>query len=176
MKKICILGSGYAGLFCASNLLSDKSYKNKFEITVIDKNSYHQLLQQIHLVCSGIKKPEEISFSISDLLKDEIKFFKDIVVQVNFHKQNVLTASNTKYEFDYLIIALGATNSYFEIEGAKEFSQSFRSLDDAIELQKKIQQKKHKNIVICGGGATEISLAGALSEKINKKKNQDNYS
>ena len=169
MKKICILGSGYAGLFCASNLLSDKSYKNKFEITVIDKNSYHQLLQQIHLVCSGIKKPEEISFSISDLLKDEIKFFKDIVVQVNFHKQNVLTASNTKYEFDYLIIALGATNSYFEIEGAKEFSQSFRSLDDAIELQKKIQQKKHKNIVICGGGATGISLAGALSEKINKK-------
>ena len=64
MKKICILGSGYAGLFCASNLLSYKSYKNKFEITVIDKNSYHQLLQQIHLVCSGIKKPEEISFSI----------------------------------------------------------------------------------------------------------------
>jgi NADH dehydrogenase len=168
MKKICILGSGYAGLFCAANLLSDKTYKNKFEITVIDQNSYHQLLQQIHLVCSGIKKPEEISFSISDLMKDEIKFFKDIVIQVNFNKQNVLTASNCKYEFDYLIVALGASNSYFGIEGAKEFSQSFRSLHDAIELQKKIQQLNHKNIVICGGGATGISLAGALSEKINK--------
>ncbi|HJT85995.1 MAG TPA: FAD-dependent oxidoreductase [Nitrososphaeraceae archaeon] len=168
MKKICILGSGYAGLFCAANLLSAKTYKNKFEITVIDQNSYHQLLQQIHLVCSGIKKPEEISFSISDLMKDEIKFIKDIVIQVNFNTQNVLTASKCEYEFDYLIVALGASNSYFEIEGAKEFSQSFRSLDDAMKLQKKIQQLKHKNIVICGGGATGISLAGAISEFTTK--------
>ena len=169
MKKICILGSGYAGLFCAANLISDKTYKNKFEITLIDQNSYHQLLQQIHLVCSSIKKPEEVSFSISDLMKDEIKFFKDIVIQINFNKNNVLTASKCEYEFDYLLVALGASNSYFAIKGAKEFSQSFRSLDDAMKLQNKILQLKHKNIVICGGGATGISLAGALSELVNKK-------
>jgi NADH dehydrogenase len=53
------------------------------------------------------------------------------------------------------------------MKGAKEYSQSFRSLDDAIKLQKKIQNLKDSNIVICGGGATGISLAGALSETSN---------
>jgi NADH dehydrogenase len=168
MKKICILGSGYAGLFCASNLLLDKFYNNKFEITVIDQNSFHLLLQQIHLVCAGLKQPEEISFSIRDLMKNEIKFFNDIIIQVNFDKQVVLTAGNFEYEFDYLIVALGASNSYFGIEGARDFSQSLRSLDDALKIQKKIQQLKHKNIVICGAGATGISLAGALCENTNK--------
>jgi NADH dehydrogenase len=62
---------------------------------------------------------------------------------------------------------LGSSNAFFGIKGAKEYSQSFRSLDDAIKLQKKIQNLKDSNIVICGGGATGISLAGALSETSN---------
>lgn len=172
MKKICILGSGYAGLFCAANLLADYDNRSKYEISIFDQNSYHQLLQQIHLVSASIKKPKDISFSIYDLLKDDIKFYKELVVGVNFEKQNIFTANNKEYDFDYVIIALGSLNAFFGIKGAKEYSQSFRSLDDAIKLQKKIQNLKDSNIIICGGGATGVSLAGALSEtlKENTKK------
>ena len=164
MKKICILGSGYAGLFCAANLLADHENRSKYEITIFDQNSYHQLLQQIHLVSANIKKPNDISFSISDLMKDELKFCKDLVTGVNFDKQHVFTEDNKEYNFDYVIIALGSSNAFYGIKGAEEYSQSFRSLDDAIKLQKKIQNLKDYNIIICGGGATGISLAGALSE------------
>src|SRR5919106_1553030 len=134
MRKISILGSGYAGLFCAANLLADHENRSKYEITIFDQNSYHQLLQQIHLVSANIKK------------------------------QHVFTADNKEYNFDYVIIALGSSNAFYGIKGAEEYSQSFRSLDDAIKLQKKIQNLKDYNIIICGGGATGISLAGALSE------------
>jgi NADH dehydrogenase len=168
MRKISILGSGYAGLFCAANLLADYENRKKYEISMFDQNSYHQLLQQIHLVSANLKKPPDISFSIYDLMKDDVKFYNELVVGVNFETQNVFTANNKKYNFDYVIIALGASNAFFGIKGAKEYSQSFRSLDDAIKLQKKIQNLKDSNIVICGGGATGISLAGALSETSNK--------
>ena len=79
MKKVCVLGSGYAGLFSAANLLTDNDFKNKFEINIFDKNPYHQLLQQIHLVTAGIKKTSEISFPIYDLMKDDIKFYNEVV-------------------------------------------------------------------------------------------------
>jgi NADH dehydrogenase len=164
MRKICILGSGYAGIFCAANLLADYDNKRKYEISIFDQNSYHQLLQQIHLVSASIKKPNDISFPIYDLMKDDIKFYKELVIGVNLDKQNIFTANNKEYYFDYLIIALGSSNAFFGIKGAKEYSQSFRSLDDAIKLQKKIQNIKDSNIVICGGGATGISLAGAISK------------
>ena len=158
------MGSGYAGLFCAANLLADYDNRNKYEISIFDQNSYHQLLQQIHLVSANIKKPNDISFSIYDLMKDDIKFYKELVVGINLDKQNIFTANNKEYDFDYVIIALGSSNAFFGLKGAKEYSQSFRSLDDAIKLQKKIQNLKDYNIIICGGGATGISLAGAISE------------
>ncbi len=164
MKKICILGSGYSGLFCAANLLVDYENREKYEISIFDQKPYHQLLQQIHLVSANIKKPREISFSIYDLMKDDVKFYNELVLGVNFDKQNIFTANNKEYSFDYVIIALGSSNAFFGIKGAKEYSQSFRSLDDAIQLQKKLQNLKDCNIIICGGGATGISLAGALSE------------
>ncbi|HEX2408676.1 MAG TPA: FAD-dependent oxidoreductase [Nitrososphaeraceae archaeon] len=168
MRKICILGSGYAGIFCAANLLADYDNRSKYEISIFDQNSYHQLLQQIHLVAANIKKPNDISFSVYDLLKDDIKFYNELIVGINLDKQKIFTAHNKEFDLDYVIIALGSSNAFFGIKGAKEYSQSFRSLDDAIKLQKKIQNLEDSNIKICGGGATGISLAGALSE-ISKK-------
>jgi NADH:ubiquinone reductase (H+-translocating) len=168
MRKVRILGSGYAGLFCAANLLADYDNRSKYEISIFDQNSSHQLLQQIHLVCADIKKPNDISFSISDLMEDELKFYKDVVIGVNFETQHIFTANNKEYDFDYVVIALGSSNNFYGLKGAEEYSQSFRSLDDAIKLQKKIQNLKDYNIIICGGGATGISLAGALSETLKE--------
>ncbi|MFL6470563.1 MAG: NAD(P)-binding protein [Nitrososphaeraceae archaeon] len=53
--EIIILGAGYAGIFAAANLCKHSGIK----VTLIDKNPYHQLLQQTHTVASGIKKPRD---------------------------------------------------------------------------------------------------------------------
>ncbi len=170
MKKVCVLGAGYAGLFSAANLLTDNDFKNKFEINIFDKNPYHQLLQQIHLVTAGIKKTSEISFPIYELMKDDVKFYNDVVLGVNFNENKIITSNNKEYDFDYVIIALGASNAFFGIKGAKEHAQSFRSLNDALVLQNKIRNiNEDIKIIICGGGATGVSLAGALCETFKEK-------
>ena len=70
--EITILGAGYAGIFAAANLCNHSGIK----VTLIDKNRYHQLLQQIHTVASGIKKPEKITLSIKELFQNELSLFK----------------------------------------------------------------------------------------------------
>ncbi|HLN34824.1 MAG TPA: FAD-dependent oxidoreductase [Nitrososphaeraceae archaeon] len=172
MKKVVVAGAGYGGLFSAANLLANGNEK-KFDITVFDKNPYHQLLQQIHLVSAGVKKPEAISFSINELLKNEISFINECVFSVDLDNKVITTLSDNlknsskhEYKFDYIIIALGSSNAYFNIKGAQENAFSFRSLDDAINLHKKLEEiPSQSNIVICGGGATGISLAGALTDE-----------
>jgi NADH dehydrogenase len=73
-------------------------------------------------------------------------------------------------QYDYLIIAIGAKNEYFGIKGARENTLSLRSVDDSIKLHRIIKSLPQGSILtIAGGGATGLSLAGALSEKYGKK-------
>ena len=74
-------------------------------------------------------------------------------------------SNDAKIRYDYLIIALGSLNSYYGINGAQEYTYPFRSVDDAIKLKEVIRSlSSGSTIIICGGGATGLSLAGALSD------------
>ena len=60
-NKIVILGAGYAGIFLCTNLSS--KLKDTSEIILIDRNDYHQLMQEIHLVASGFRTDRAIKNS-----------------------------------------------------------------------------------------------------------------
>lgn len=174
MKEIIILGAGYGGLFTAANLLTNEKLQNKLSITIIDKNLYHQLLQQIHLVAADLKQYDDIAFSIKDLMKNEVKFVNKKISEIDLGKKTVTTLegnetnNNSKtfeYKFDYVVIAIGSSNSFFNIEGAEKYAYSFRSVEDALLVKARLQKlDKDSNVIICGGGATGISLAGALTD------------
>jgi NADH dehydrogenase len=133
--EIIILGAGYAGIFAAVNLCKHLSIK----VTLIDKKPYHQLLQQIHTVAVGIKKPVEITFSIKELFRDELAFVLDSVQSIVLVNKIVYIdnddTDNAKIRYDYLIIALGSSNYYYDVSGAQEHTHPFRSVDDAIKLK-----------------------------------------
>ena len=82
------------------------------KVTLVDKNQYHQLLQQIHTVEAGIKEPEEIIFSIKELFDDELTFVQgsyrciDLINKIVRVDQGGDSSDNTKIRYDYLIIAL----------------------------------------------------------------------
>jgi NADH dehydrogenase len=164
--KIVILGGGYAGVFAAANLCKHVG----MEILLIDKNPYHQLLQQIHFVASGTKRPEEISFSIKELFQNDVTFIQSSVENIDLENKIVNTGDNTKITYDYLIVALGASSSYYGINGAQKHSYPFRSVRDAIKLKEAVSTLSAGfTIAICGSGATGISLAGALSDTIGSE-------
>ena len=62
-SKIVVLGAGYAGIFLCTNLSS--KLKDIAEIILIDRNDYHQLMQEIHLVASGFRTSEQLKITIS---------------------------------------------------------------------------------------------------------------
>ena len=178
-KRIVILGAGYAGIFLATNIARYLEEKAG-EIIIIDRNPYHQLLQEIHLVATGFRTADEVKIPILRLIDGmNIKFIQSNTKQIRPDK-NLVVLDSTEIKYDVLIICLGASTKYFNIKGAKENSLPLRSISDASLIYDKvstlIKSNNKENIVIVGGGATGVSLGGALSDFINENKKTDSLS
>jgi NADH dehydrogenase len=172
-KRVVILGAGYGGIFAAAHLCKENEY---FSVSLIDKNPYLQLLQQIPYMISGSKRQEDVTVGVQELFTNEIERgyleFNCAVVESIDLDNKVVRASNCQnkqeireYKYDYLVISLGSETQYFNIPGAKENSLPFRSVYDALEVQKRISDLPKNSVIIIGGaGPTGVSLAAALSE------------
>ena len=178
-KRIVILGAGYGGIFLATTISRYMKEKTG-EIILVDKNPYHQLLQEIHLVAAGFRTANDVKIPILELIKEmNIKFIQSAVKQIRPDTNQVILES-TKIHYDLLIICLGASTKYFNIKGAEENSLPLRSIADASLVYDRISSivnsDKKQSVVIVGGGATGASLGGALSDFINENKKSDSVS
>jgi NADH:ubiquinone reductase (H+-translocating) len=176
VNKIVVVGAGYAGIFLCTNLSS--KLKDIAEIILIDRNDYHQLMQEIHLVASGFRTAEQLKIPISSLIYGKkIKFIQSNVKKILPNKKTIILDSE-EIEYDQLIICLGSSTKYFNIPGADKYTLPLRSIYDASiiydHISEIIKEEKKNNIVIVGAGATGISLGSALAEMINLSKNKDN--
>ena len=175
-KRIVILGAGYAGMFLATHIARYVTEKAG-EVILIDRNPYHQLLQEIHLVAAGFRTADEVKIPILTLIdRMDIKFIQSTVKKIMPDKKLVVLESS-EITYDLLIVCLGASTKYFNIKGARENTLPLRSISDASLICDKVRaliksNKKH-NIVIVGGGATGVSLGGALSDFVNESKRSD---
>jgi len=169
--RVLILGGGYAGIFAASNLCKNKNV----QVTLVSDGPQLQLLQNIHRVASGELQPRDITLDIQSILGKDVIFVKGKSEKVDLvAKQAEIVSTECgmvqTIQYDYLIIAIGAKNEYFGIKGARENTLSLRSVNDSIKLHRIIKSLPQGSILtIAGGGATGLSLAGALSEKYGKK-------
>jgi NADH dehydrogenase len=169
--RVLILGGGYAGIFAASNFCKNKNV----QVTLVSDSPQLQLLQNIHRVASGELRPSDISLDIRGIIGKDIIFVKGKSEKVDLvakQAEIVLIESGMVQiiQYDCLIIAIGAKNAYFGIKGARENTLSLRSVDDSIKLDRIIKTLPQGSILtIAGGGATGLSLTGALSEKYGNK-------
>jgi len=176
VSKIVVVGAGYAGIFLCTNLSS--KLKDIAEIILIDRNDYHQLMQEIHLVASGFRTSEQLKIPISSLIYGKkIKFIQSNVKKI-LPDKNTIVLDSEEIEYDELIICLGSSTKYFNIPGADKYTLPLRSIYDASiiynHISEIIKEEVKNNIVIVGAGATGISLGSALAEMINLSKNKDN--
>jgi NADH dehydrogenase len=168
--RVLILGGGYAGIFAASNLCKNEN----IQVTLVSDSPKLQLWQNIHRVTSGELQPKDIMFDIQRILRKDVIFVNGKCERVDLvaEEAEIILESGAIQiiQYDYLIIAIGAKNAYFGIKGARENTLSLRSLHESIKLGKIIQRLRQGSVVtIVGGGATGLSLAGALSEKYGNK-------
>lgn len=177
MKKIVVLGAGYAGVLTAKRL-EKKLKKNKdIEITIIDKNSYHTMLTELHEVAAGRVDEESIKMELSDIFAHRnINVVLDEVTTVDFDKK-VINGKAAKYEYDYLVIASGSKPTFFGTPGSELAYQLWTYLD-AVKLKEQIlhcfrtaactkdenERRKLLTFSIVGSGFTGVEMAGELGE------------
>lgn len=175
-KKIVIIGAGYAGIEAALKL--NKLNENKeADITIIDKNSYHTLLTELHEVAGNRVSEEAVRIPLNKIFKyTRVNVVCDQIIQYDFDNNRVL--SDTKeYPYDYLVLAIGSSPNFYGIKGLKEYAYTLWSFDDAVKIREQIKKcflkasseedpekrKEMLTFVVSGAGFTGVEMIGELA-------------
>ncbi len=173
-KRVVIVGGGLGGLRLADDL------KNSgMQVVLIDKNNYHQFPPLIYQVASAGLAPSSIAFPFRQLFRRRKNFyFRMAEARAVFPDKKILQTSIGKIDYDYLVFAAGATTNFFGNKNVEEWSIPMRTLAEAMGLRNALlsnleraltcateeERQELLNIVIVGGGATGVEIAGAVSE------------
>ncbi len=187
VKKIVILGTGYAGVHAAK--LLNKKYKGNtnVEITLIGKDPYHTLMTELHEVAGGRVEQDSVQISLNRIFKGRrVNVVLDEITAIDFDKRT-LSSKTGKYDYDYLVLGTGSEPAFFGVPGVKENGFTVWSLEDALRIREHIEnmfrkatkernaeaRRKMLTFVVAGSGFTGIETIGEIMEW--KKKLCRNY-
>lgn len=172
-KKVIIIGGGFGGINAAKAL-----HKAPVDVLVLDKTNHHLFQPLLYQVASCALSPANIAAPIREILAKQLNTSVLMADVDSIHKEeNYLLAYNgDRYDFDYLILAPGASHTYFGHDEWEEHAPSLKTIVDAITIREKLllsfemaerhpeKSQKFLRFVIIGGGPTGVEMAGAIAE------------
>ena len=175
---ILIVGGGYAGIQTALGL-EQLLKKNYSKIQLIDRNIYHTLLPSLPEILS--KRGFSIIYYKDIIQGKKIDFIQANITDIDLDKKLVFT-TNPSYRlgYDFLVLSLGSRSFLPNIPGLREYSFQFNSIENANKIAERLSSKdmidptENTNIVIGGGGATGVEVAGEIASLIKKRNRQYN--
>lgn len=168
MRRIVILGAGYAGVRAAQVLLDDLG---DGELTVIDRTSCHQIVTEMYRVASGDLPEERVCLPLDRLLPahPRLTILQAQIQDVRPRDREVAT-DRGRVPYDLLVLALGATTEYYDVPGARRHALTLQYLDSALRLRRRLRDLATKGrggrVVIIGGGLTGVELAGEIRDSL----------
>jgi len=166
MKKIIIIGGGFAGLSVAGRL---SKCGLDLEVSIFDKRGHFDFLPLIPDAIGRQINPEFLQYNISDLSgKLKFKFIKEEVVSVDLGFRSVATSLST-YAYDFLVVASGSQTNFFGNQEIQDHAYALNSVDDVKKVQDALAGNRFENFVICGGGYTGVEAATNLWRYFKKK-------
>jgi NADH dehydrogenase len=149
------------------------------EVTLIDRRNHHLFQPLLYQVAMAGLSPADIAAPIRSLLSEypNVRVLLGSVQSVDLDR-SMVTADIGNFEFDYLIMSCGATNSYFGHNDWQKYAPSLKTLEDATEIRRRVltafeeaentsnpeERSRLMTFVIVGGGPTGVELAGAIGE------------
>ena len=185
MKRILVLGGGFAGVECCLKLESYFRANSEIEITLISEDNFILFTPMLPQVASGTIETRHIVTPIRTLIK-KIKFYEGKIKYVDPHGKSVaLYGTNENrgmlIHYDFLVVALGSKTNFFGMKNVEEHSYQMNTINDAILLRNRIidlmEQAENETdpilrkallrIVIVGGGFAGVETAGELNDFIS---------
>lgn len=173
-KRVVIVGGGLGGLRLAEDL-----YGSGMQVVLIDKNNFHQFPPLIYQIASAGIDPSSISFPFRQIFRKRKEFyFRMAEARMVDTEKKILQTSIGKIDYDYLVLAAGATTNFFGNKNIEEWAIPMKTVPEAMGLRNALlsnferaltcateeERQELLNVVIVGGGATGVEIAGALSE------------
>ncbi len=172
--RIVIVGAGFGGLNAARALA-----KAPVQITLVDRKNFHTFQPLLYQVATAGLSPGEIAEPIRSILRPyrNVEVLMSEVTGFDLERRIVET-SDLQIPYDYLIVAAGATHSYFGHEDWEVFAPGLKTIEDALEIRRRVllafelaerqaaagETESPLNFVVIGGGPTGVELAGTLAE------------
>jgi len=173
--RVVIVGGGFAGLHAAQGLAG-----LAVDVTVVDRRNYHLFQPLLYQVALAVLSPADIAQPIRGILRKQpnAQVLMDEVVGIDVTARRVLLGSGASQTYDYLVLATGASHSYFGHPEWAPLAPGLKTIEDATEIRRRVllafelaerQMVEHGwhpplNFVVIGGGPTGVELAGAISD------------
>ncbi len=171
--KVVIVGAGFGGLNAAL-----EASRLPVDITVIDRKNHHTFQPLLYQVATAGLSPGEIAAPVRWILRNRsnIEVILEEVVDFDLSAKTVITSDHA-VDFDFLIVASGATHAYFGHDEWRPLAPGLKTIEDALEIRRRVLLAFELaerdpaegpvtplQFVVVGGGPTGVELAGTLAE------------
>ncbi len=172
--RVVVIGAGFAGLATIQGLRKAPAC-----ISVIDRQNHHLFQPLLYQVATASLNPSDIAAPIRRIVRGqkntEIQLADVTGIDV---ARRVVSLADGEAPYDYLVVAAGATHSYFGHPEWEEFAPGLKSVEDALEIRRRMLlafevaeretdealRREWLTFVVVGGGPTGVELAGTLRE------------
>jgi len=174
-RQVIVIGGGFGGLNLARALA-----RAPVHITLLDRQNHHLFQPLLYQVAMAGLAPGEVAVPIRGVLRlqDNVRVLLSEVTDIDLGARLVRSREAAPLEYDYLVIATGAENSYFGHDDWQPVAPGLKDIDEALEIRRRVLlafeaaerepdpgvQRKHLTFVVIGGGPTGVELAGSIAE------------
>lgn len=172
---VVIVGGGFGGLFAAKQLA-----KLPVSVTLIDRRNHHLFQPLLYQVATAGLSPGNIAAPLRGILRrrSNIRVLLGEMIDLDAQNREVILADGAHIQYDYLLVATGASHSYFGNEQWSKYAPGLKTIEDALEIRRRVllayeqaeratdqaEREALLTFVVIGGGPTGLELAGALGE------------
>jgi NADH dehydrogenase len=183
--RVAIVGGGFGGLYAARRLGRD----DRIDVTLVDRRNHHVFQPLLYQVATGALAPGEIAQPLRSILRRNrnTTVLLGEATGIDVERREVQMSDGGPIPYDTLVVATGARHSYFGHDEWARFAQGLKSIDDAVEIRRRIliafeaAEREHvperrsewMTFLVVGGGPTGVELAGALGEIANDTLRRD---
>jgi NADH dehydrogenase len=173
MPHVVVVGAGFGGVSASSELA-----KEGFRVTLVDRHPYNTFQPLLYQVATGGLNAGDVTYSLRYFAARHrgVSFRRAAVTGIDHEANQVLCDDGVAIGYDYLVLATGITTNHFGIPGAAEFTMSMYTRAEALRVRDTIfgsmeiiAGRSDPNsggftVLVAGGGATGVEMAGQLAE------------